>query len=70
MFTQVEKKTFVGGGRDMWQNMLIPIHFEQYSLILIIFMAIFGLEKMLVCTLFEVSEKVYALYTYENIDIF
>ncbi len=53
--------------------MLISVHFQYFSLIFIIFMAIFGIEKMVMCSLFEGgrgSEKVYVLYTLESLDIF
>ncbi len=41
-------------GRVCGKNMLIPINFQHISLIFfIIFMEIFGFEKMLICTVLE-----------------
>ncbi len=41
---------FQGGGwsRCMWKNILIPIDFQHFMLISIIFMAAFGIENLLV----------------------
>ncbi len=44
-----------------------------FGLIFIIFMAIFGTQKMLMCTLLwggEGVSEVYGLYTHENFDIY
>ncbi len=51
----------------MKQN-LAPIHFQHFRLIFIIFMSIFYIEEILMCTLFEVGEglKKKDLYTCEN----
>ncbi len=53
-------------------HLLIPIHFQYFRHIFIIFMAIVDFEQMLMCTLFEGegSERVWVLYTCENINIF
>ncbi len=53
-FSQVYRTdTFGNGSTGLWQNILIPIHFQHSSLIFIILMEIFCFEKMLMCTHFE-----------------
>ncbi len=55
------KHTLSGGG-----SVKISVHFYRFGLIFIIFMGIFGTQKMLMCTLFggRGSQKVYDLYIY------
>ncbi len=54
----------------MWQKMLIPVHFQHFRLIFIILIAIFGFEKIFMSARVDGGEKVYVLYTCENVDIF
>ncbi len=68
-FHECTKHTLLGWVGIGGAQRLIPVQFQQFSLICIIFMAIFALKKCW-CTHFRGSEKVYILYTCENVDIF
>ncbi len=42
--------------------MLVPVHFEYFSLIVIIIMTMFGCDQMLMCTLVEVNNYIVRSY--------
>ncbi len=63
------QRVFVGSVAKM----LIPILFQHFRLLVIIFVAGFSFENMFMCTLYEGGrgfEKRYFLYTSEKVDIF
>ncbi len=72
-FSRVSKPyTFEGRG-DLWKSTFFPYTFNFLAWFFIIFIGIFG-TQMLMHTLFlggrEGSQKVYGVYTYENVDIY
>ncbi len=55
------------------KNQKILFTFNFFAIFFIIFMGIFGTQKMLMCTLFLWGggvQKVYGLYIHENVDIY
>ncbi len=70
VFTSVQNIHFQGGGLKI---NIFPYTFNFLAWFFIIFMRIFGTQKMLMCTLWgrgRGSQKVYGLYTRENVDIY